>query len=124
FRFKILKPMFVNFLLAGNVFDLPAGMFAMYLDFFDIERSTPMVTWDQGTRNLYRHMAADLTGCLHLSRGVARIRRAGDSVVVRDEHGVEDRFDEVVLACNANQALMLLERPTSPERWVLSSVRY
>ena len=124
FRFKILKPMFVNFLLASNVFDMPAGMFAMYLDFFDIERSTPMVTWDQGTRNLYRHMAADLPGRLHLRRGVARIRRTPDSVFVRDEHGVEERFDEVVLACNANQALMLLERPRPLERWVLSSVRY
>jgi uncharacterized protein len=124
FRFKVLKPMFVNFLLASNVFDMPAAMFAMYLDFFDIERATPMVTWDQGTRNLYRHMAAELRGGLHLRRGVARIRRAPDAVFVRDEHGVEERFDEVVLACNANQALMLLERPRRLERWVLSSVRY
>ena len=124
FRVKILKPMFVNFVLAGNVFDLPAGMFAMYLDFFDIERSTPMVTWDQGTRNLYRRMAADVTGRIHLGRAVTSIRRQADVVVVRDEDGVEERFDEVVLACNANQALMLLERPRALERWVLSSVRY
>ena len=56
FRFKILKPMFVNFLLATNVYDLPASVFCRYLDFFDIEKSTPMTTWDQGTRNIYRHM--------------------------------------------------------------------
>ena len=124
FRFKILKPMFVNFLLAGNVFDLPAGMFAMYLDFFDIERSTPMVTWDQGTRNLYRHMAADLAGKIHLGRGVTRVRRTPEAVFVRDEAGGEERFDQVVLACNANQALMLLDQPRPLERWVLSSVRY
>lgn len=125
FRFKILKPMFVNFLLATNVFDMPAAMFAMYLDFFDIERSTPMVTWDQGTRNIYRHMIADMKGArLYTRRGVARVRRTPEAVFVRDEHGVEERFDEVVLACNANQALMMLERPTATERWVLGSVRY
>ncbi|MCY4109113.1 MAG: NAD(P)-binding protein, partial [Chloroflexi bacterium] len=36
FRYKILKPMFVNFLLATNVFDMPAALFSRYLEFFDI----------------------------------------------------------------------------------------
>ena len=30
----------------------------------------------------------------------------------------------MVLACNANQALMILDRPTMLERYILSSVRY
>ena len=37
FRYKVLKPMFVNFLMATNVFDMPASLFARYLEFFDIE---------------------------------------------------------------------------------------
>ena len=53
FRYKVLKPLFVNFVLASGLFDMPASLFARYLDFFDIEKSTPMVTWDQGTANLY-----------------------------------------------------------------------
>ena len=52
FRYKILKPMFVNFLMATNVFDMPASLFARYLEFFDIESATPMQTWDQGTRSI------------------------------------------------------------------------
>ena len=48
FRYKILKPMFVNFLMATNVFDMPAALFARYLEFFDIESATPMQTWDPG----------------------------------------------------------------------------
>ena len=51
-RYKILKPMFVNFLLATNVFDMPVSFFARYLEFFDIETATPMQTWDQGTRRI------------------------------------------------------------------------
>ena len=51
-RYKILKPMFVNFLLATNVFDMPASPFVRYLEFFDIETATPMQTWDQGTRRI------------------------------------------------------------------------
>ena len=57
FRYKILKPMFVNFLMATNVFDMPASLFARYLEFFDIETATPMQTWGR------RH-AADLRGAV------------------------------------------------------------
>ena len=42
FRYKILKPMFVNFLMATNVFDMPTALFTRYLDFFDIETATPL----------------------------------------------------------------------------------
>jgi predicted NAD/FAD-binding protein len=124
FRFKILKPLFVNFVLASGLFDMPSSLFSRYLDFFDIEKSTPMVTWDQGTANLYRHMAAELTGPVHLSRGVKRVRRDGDGVIVVDESGQEERFDAVVLACNANQALMMLDQPSRFETMLLSAVRY
>ena len=44
FRYKILKPMFVNFLMATDVFAMPASLFARYLEFFDIETATPMNT--------------------------------------------------------------------------------
>ena len=124
FRFKVLKPLFVNFVLASGLFDMPAALFARYLDFFNIERSTPMVTWDQGTANLYRKMSAHFRDRIHLGRGVARIFRDASGVLVRDEQGREERFDELVLACNANQSLMVLDRPSARERWLLGSVRY
>ena len=41
FRYKVLKPMFVNFLMATNVFDMPASLFCRYLEFFDIVAATP-----------------------------------------------------------------------------------
>ena len=54
FRHKILRPMFVNFLMAANVFDMSAALFARYFDSFDIETATPMWSWDQGTRRTTR----------------------------------------------------------------------
>ena len=45
-------------------------------------------------------------------------------VVVEDEHDVKETFDEVIFACNANQTLMILDRPTMLERYILSSIRY
>ncbi len=66
FRYKILKPMFVNFVLATNVFDMPASLFSRYLEFFDIESATPMQTWDQGTRRIYENLTAGFTDRIYL----------------------------------------------------------
>ena len=70
FRYKILKPMFVNFLMATNVFDMPASLFCRYLEFFDIETATPMQTWDLGTRRIYEEMSAGFQDKIYLNRPV------------------------------------------------------
>ena len=124
FRYKILKPMFVNFLMATNVFDMPAALFSRYLEFFDIEAATPMQTWDQGTRRIYEHLSADFKDKIYLNRPVRKVYRQASGVVIEDEHGVKETFDDVILACNANQTLMILDRPTMLERYILSSIRY
>ena len=124
FRYKILKPMFVNFLMATNVFDMPAALFARYLEFFDIEAATPMQTWDQGSRRIYENLSADFQDRIHLNRPVQKVYRHGSHVVVEDMNGVQETFDDVIFACNANQTLMILDQPTMLERYILSSIRY
>ena len=124
FRYQVLKPMFVNFLMATNVFDMPASLFCRYLEFFDIESATPMNTWDRGTRRIYENLTAGYGDRIHLNRPVRKVYRKRSHVVVEDEDGVRERFDDVIFACNANQTLMILDRPTMLERYILSSVRY
>ena len=124
FRYKILKPMFVNFLMATNVFDMPASLFSRYLEFFDIESATPMQTWDQGTRRIYEKLSADFQDKIYLDRPIQKVYRRSSDVVVEDENGKKETFDDVVFACNANQALMILDKPTFLESWILSSIRY
>ena len=124
FRYKILKPMFVNFLMATNVFDMPAALFSRYLEFFDIESATPMQTWDQGTRRIYENLSAGFRDRIYLNRPVRKVYRRSSGVEVEDEDGLKETFDEVIFACNANQTLMILDRPTVLERYILSSIRY
>ena len=124
FRYKILKPMFVNFLMATNVFDMPASLFSRYLEFFDIETATPMQTWDQGTRRIYEALSTGFRDKIHLGRPVRKVYRRSSSVVVEDENGNSETFDHVVFACNANQTLMMLDEPTLLEGFILSSIRY
>ena len=124
FRYKILKPMFVNFLMATNVFDMPASLFSRYLQFFDIEAATPMKTWDQGTRRIYEALSGDFRDRIYLERPVRKVYRRPSHVLVEDENGNAEKFDDVVFACNANQTLMMLHDPTYLESSILSSIRY
>ena len=124
FRYKVLKPMFVNFLMATNVFDMPAALFSRYLEFFDIETATPMQTWDQGAQRIYECLSAEFQDKIHLNRPVRKVYRRQSAVVVEDDAGVQESFDDVIFACNANQTLMMLDKPSYLERYLLSSIRY
>ncbi|MYF70491.1 MAG: hypothetical protein F4181_11270, partial [Proteobacteria bacterium] len=98
--------------------------FARYLEFIDIESATPMQTWDQGTRRIYDNLSAEFRDKIFLNRPVRKVYRESSRVVVEDENGERETFDEVIFACNANQTLMILDRLTMLERYVLTSVRY
>ena len=126
FRYKVLKPMFVNFLMATNVFDMPASLFARYLEFFDIESATPMRDLERRARGAStKRNVGELPGQGSISgRPVRKVYRSPSEVVVEDENGNTETFDDVVFACNANQTLMMLDAPTFLEGWLLSSIRY
>jgi predicted NAD/FAD-binding protein len=68
-------------------------------------------------------IASRLGDRLELGLGVRSIRRAADSVELRVGDGIE-RFDHVVVATHADQALALLEDPTPDERRVLGAFGY
>ncbi|TDB01707.1 NAD(P)/FAD-dependent oxidoreductase [Halomonas marinisediminis] len=76
-----------------------------------------------GSRSYIPLLTAPYAGRIRLSTPVRGIRRLGDGVVVRSALGVE-HFDEVVMACHADQALALLEDPSPVEREVLGALTY
>lgn len=56
--------------------------------------------------------------------GARRIARTGDSVIVQDTRGFRERYDAVVIACHADQALAMIETPTSAEADILAAFSY
>ncbi|MBV8563745.1 MAG: FAD-dependent oxidoreductase [Actinobacteria bacterium] len=76
-----------------------------------------------GSRRYVDAIAERLGGRLRLGAGVRSVRRTPDGVELRIGDEVE-RFDHVVLATHADQALALLEDPTPDERRVLGGFEY
>lgn len=69
-------------------------------------------------------MTRDFADRIHLGHGVDRVERRRDEVIVYLENGSNDRFDHVVIATHADQALALLAEPTTTEQHLLGAWRY
>lgn len=76
-----------------------------------------------GSREYVQRMQAALPR-VRTQQAVRGIQRRPDGGVrLRTDHGHED-FDAVVLACHSDQALALLEAPSSAEQRLLGAIRY
>jgi hypothetical protein len=77
-----------------------------------------------GSRIYVDALIRQLTRAPRLTRGVAAVRRSKTHVEVLDRHGHVERYDDVVIATHADQALALLQDPTDHERNLLGAFRY
>jgi predicted NAD/FAD-binding protein len=76
-----------------------------------------------GSRRYVLALARDLEGRVHLATPVSGIRRGAGGVEL-EAGGRSRRFDKVVLATHADQALSLLEDPSPGEAHALGGFRY
>jgi predicted NAD/FAD-binding protein len=76
-----------------------------------------------GSRSYIPALTAPYAERIRLATPVLGIRRNATGVTLRTEHGVET-FDQVVLACHADQALTLLDDASADEREVLGALPY
>ncbi|AJY48226.1 NADH-ubiquinone oxidoreductase subunit 6 [Martelella endophytica] len=77
-----------------------------------------------GSREYVKRALLDLSGPLRLSTPVKAVDRREDGVWLTLENGERQRFDDVVIATHADQALSMLAHADDEERNLLSSFRY
>jgi predicted NAD/FAD-binding protein len=77
-----------------------------------------------GARTYVDRLGAGFARHLKLSCPVVAIERQGHGIMVVDGLGGRQTFDQVVLACHADQALALIPAPTAAERAILGAFRY
>ena len=77
-----------------------------------------------GSRSYVRRLCDDLGGSIRAHTAARRVERDADGVTVHDVRGERRRFDHVVLACHADEALSLLAAPDAAERVLLGAFRY
>lgn len=84
-------------------------------------------TVDGGSIEYVQRLALEIKsrgGTIHAGKPVGSVERGGDGVTINTESGERFTFDQVVFACHSDDALHLLDSPTSDEATILSSIRY
>jgi predicted NAD/FAD-binding protein len=77
-----------------------------------------------GSRRYVEKLTAPFRDRIRLEAAVTRVQRRADGVTVSCAGGEPEVFDQVVLACHADQALALLADADEREREVLSAFPY
>ena len=110
-----------------RMLDYPAQTFARFFHNHGLLSVGPQLCWRTvcgGSRTYVERIAAPLRRRARLATPATLVKRDGDGVQIRDASGHWDRFDKVVLACHADQALALLADPSPRECALLGSFAY
>ncbi len=94
--------------------------------FLGLDTQHQWLTVDGGSREYRERLVAPFRSAIHVGLGAARIRRLGpgQGVELTTTDGAVRRFDRVILATHADQALRLLADPTPDETRLLGAFAY
>jgi hypothetical protein len=112
---------------ASGVLEFPARYFLRFLHNHGIIGLQPAFVWrtvQGGSQAYVRAMLDTMPGRTRLQAPVRAVRRDADTATVRLENGDERRFDAVVLACHADDALSLLADASPEEQLALGGFVY
>ena len=110
-----------------QMLDYPAKSFLTFFDNHGLLKFVDRPLWRTvvgGSREYVNKLVADsrmrvLTGC-----AVTSIKRSKDGVTLQVRNAPDQKFDHVVIATHADQALAMLDNPTQDERQYLQAFRY
>lgn len=111
----------------GRMLDYPAQTFVRFFSNHGLLSIGPQLRWrtvSGGSRSYVERIAAPLRARARLATPARAVVRDADGVQVRDASGQWDRFDQVVMACHADQALGLLQDADPLERSLLGRFTY
>lgn len=109
----------------AQMMDFPASTLVRFFDnhgLLSVNGQPQWLTVAGGSRVYVEAILRRLRGDLRLGCPVRSIRRTADGVVVCGAHG-EERFDRVIMATHAPQALALLDAPDAEEAAILGALR-
>jgi predicted NAD/FAD-binding protein len=105
----------------------PASAFIRFFHshgLFSLGRRPDWRTVENGSATYVARLAEAFAPRLRLRAEIEAVTRQGEGVLVADRRHGAERFDAVVVATHADQALKLLADPSAEERAVLGSFQY
>jgi predicted NAD/FAD-binding protein len=111
----------------GQMADYPAASFVRFYMNHNLLKLDLRPTWrtvDGGSRSYVTRLVEAFRGRVVTNAGITGVLRGLDGAALRFDDGRLERFDAVVLATHSDQALKLLEAPSSEDRRLLGAIGY
>lgn len=111
----------------SEMFDFPARTFIGFFKNHGLLSINKRPTWyviKGGSRQYVEKLIEPFSNRIHLNTPIKKIYRRSGVVEITTESGETHLYDKVFIACHSNQALAMLEDPTTNEQKVLGSIRY
>ncbi|WP_386081598.1 NAD(P)/FAD-dependent oxidoreductase [Vreelandella sp. F11] len=128
FQQRYLLPMGAA-IWSASISDLRAFPLAFFVRFFrnhgllSVNHRPQWYTLVGGSKSYIPSLTAPYASRIHLNSPVTRITRDSAGVVITTPSGAQ-RFDQVVLACHADQALAMLGDASGDEQTILGAMPY
>lgn len=111
----------------GEILSFPVATFIRFHRNHGLLQLTRRPAWETvagGSTVYLQRLIQSFADRIRLDTGVVKVQRVTDGVVVRDSRGGSSRYDHVVMATHADQALSAIADPTSQETELLGAFRY
>jgi predicted NAD/FAD-binding protein len=111
----------------GEILSFPVATFIRFHRNHGLLQLTQRPAWETvtgGSTVYVQKLIQSFADRIRLDTGVVAVRRGPDGVVVTDTSGESIRYDHVVMATHANQALAVIVDPTPQESELLGAFRY
>jgi uncharacterized protein len=105
----------------------PARFLVRFFDnhgFLQLHNAPRWLTIPGGSRTYVDALFRGFSGELRLNAPVRSVTRTGNGALVHCDGAAPQRFDHLVIACHADQALALLADPSDLERTTLGAIPY
>jgi len=106
---------------------LPAASFIRFFENHGLLKILDKPLWRTvvgGSRSYVEPLTRDLRPGARLGVAATRIERTAAGVLVTDATGAVERYDQVVMACHADQGYRMLAQPTAAEQAILGAFTY
>ena len=111
----------------NEMFEQPALTFLRFFESHGLMRLTNRIPWRTvvgGSKNYIEKLTANYSDKLRLAQGVRWVKRHNKSVEICDVAGKISKFDKLIFATHADQALSLLSDSDPLEKSLLGAFRY
>lgn len=112
---------------ARAMLNYPANAFIRFHDNHGLLKLKDRPVWRTvrgGSRSYVERLTKSYAGQIRLNENIVSINRHTDGVDIQTAGGDTKRYDHIVMATHADQALALLSKPTNQERALLTPFRY